>query len=82
MHYNFNTLGTLRDAVNSLIQKFGENTYVGSHNQDENGEKNIFYIDEVNMLNVVYIDQRGTIVGDEANDYSPENNQMLAISIQ
>jgi hypothetical protein len=80
MHYNFNTLGTLRDAVNSLIEKYGENTYVG-HQEDDNDSKDVQFIDEVNMLNVVYIDMRGTIVGDKADGYSPQANEVLAISI-
>jgi hypothetical protein len=80
MHYNFNTLRTLRDAVNLLIEKYGENTYIGLH-QNDNDSKDVQFIDEVNMLNVVYIDMCGTIVGDKADDYSPQANEVLAISI-
>lgn len=68
MIYHAETLGQLASAVESMIQLLGSDAPVGTPCDPVDGKEAInFPI----SLDLVYMDEFGNIVGDEANDYKP-----------
>ena len=75
MHWNFCTLGSLKTAIDSLIDRYGENTPIGVESLDNT------IISDVNMLHVVYIDCEGNITGTYKTDGHPNSLSVEAIGI-
>jgi hypothetical protein len=77
MIHFFNTVGQLKKTVDWAVETFGENTLIGSA-ITRNG---IDYVDGDFQMDMVYIDKDGYVVGDEANDYKPKEDEYLAFRV-
>lgn len=77
MHWNFCTLGSLKEAVDSLIERYGENTPIGTESHQAHAD----VISDVNLLHVVYIDSEGNITGTYDRDGHPNSLSVEAIGI-
>ena len=81
------TLGQLRDAVAFWIDVHGENCRVGIevHAQIEghtSGVKHRGVDDAGLMMEWVWVDRTGKIVGTEGEDHQPADGEMVAIVVQ
>lgn len=75
MHWNFCTLGSLKKAVETLIERYGEETPIGIESEDHTS------IGDVHMLRVVYIDGEGNITGTYKENGHPNSLSVEAIGI-
>jgi hypothetical protein len=75
MHWNFCTLGSLKAAVDSLIERYGEDTPIGTESEDHTS------ISDINLLHVVYIDDEGNITGTYKENGHPNSLSIEAIGI-
>jgi hypothetical protein len=75
MHWNFCTLGSLKRAVDSLIDRYGDNTPIGVESTKDKA------IGDISILHVVYVDGEGNITGTYDDDDSPKTGEITAIGI-
>lgn len=79
MVYHASSLKSLRDAINSFISVLGENTRVGSLQDDLDGSGE--YADNLLTLHIAFVDKNGIIVGTESEDYKPKTDEFPVVLI-
>lgn len=76
MLYQGHTLKHLKKAVDSLIEICGEDACVGVANLYHGS----LFIED-HLLDLVYINAQGEIVGTEGDDYVPKPGEVKAVQI-
>lgn len=74
MLYHAHTLGQLRKAIDSMIKIMGEDAHVGVERNHSP------FIDDV-LVEYVFINENKEVVGDEANDYHPKENETKSVRL-
>lgn len=72
MIHFFNTIANLKQ----FLDKFPDQTPLAVRMKRLDGT---IYLDDLNQVELVYINEKCEIVGDEANDYQPKENELLAL---
>lgn len=77
----FDTTSQLEQAVKSLIELLGPDTLVSDTWESKTNSGGEYISGDV-MLEYIFINKKtGLVVGDEANDYVPNDNECPAIKI-